>query len=197
MTGILNIELSATPGLGSVENLAREPEQDTATESPSEYEIVLGRAQIASWLFVGIIAAAVCTSLAYLAGETIAANKAPAISRIADAPVQASRPSATAPQTSIRVPPNTDLASIMKSVPPIVAEPEVGKLYLQIGAVNRGMAMILAEGLRSHGFASFVAPGPNGRIWRVLIGPLPDRQAYRQAMAAVNALNLANFVRTY
>ena len=54
-----------------------------------------------------------------------------------------------------------------------LAEPEVGKVYLQIGAVNRGMAMILAEELRSQGFDSFVAPGPNGKICRVRIGPLP------------------------
>ena len=38
---------------------------------------------------------------------------------------------------------------------------------------ERGMAMILAEGLRGHGFDSFVAPGPNEKIFRVLIGPLP------------------------
>jgi cell division septation protein DedD len=206
MTSILKIELSATSAIGSLENLAREPEQDTAPEPPtgtSEYEIVLGKAQIASWLFVGVIAAAVCTSLAYLAGETIATKKAPAISRSADAPVQAPPPSITAelPEASILVTPKTDVAATVKPAdkpaPPIFAEPETGKIYLQVSAMGRGMAMILAEGLRSHGFDSFIAPGPNGKIFRVLIGPLPDPQASRQAMAAMNALDLATFVRKY
>lgn len=48
--------------------------------------------------------------------------------------------------------------------------------------------MILAEGLRSQGFDSFVAPGPNGQICRVLIGPLPDPQAYRQGDGGVAAI---------
>ena len=73
----------------------------------------------------------------------------------------------------------------------------MGKVYIQIGAVERGMAMLLAEGLRSHGFDSFVAPGPNAKLFRVLIGPLPDSAAYRQSMLTVNAMDLASFARRY
>jgi cell division septation protein DedD len=210
MTSILNLEFQAPPEVEPLEA----PEQDPAPEPPtgtSEYEIVLGRVQIASWLFVGVIAVAVCSSLAYLAGETITAKKTartaaiPAvISKPVDAPVPVPAPAATPaelPQASILVPPKTDLASIVKTAnkpaPPLFAEPGAGKVYLQIGAVERGMAMILAEGLRSHGFDSFVAPGPNEKIFRVLIGPLQDPQAFRQAMAAVGALDLATFARKY
>ena len=84
-----------------------------------------------------------------------------------------------------------------KSAPPLFAEPEMGKVYLQIGAVERGMAILLTEGLRTHGFDSFVAPGPNGKIFRVLIGPLPDPEAFRQALFSVGALDLAIFARKY
>jgi len=55
-------------------NLAERAPQEEQTPG-SEYELVLGRAQIASWLFVGVIAIAVCGSLAYLAGETVAAKR--------------------------------------------------------------------------------------------------------------------------
>ena len=84
-----------------------------------------------------------------------------------------------------------------KPAGPLFAEPETGKVYIQIGAVERGMAMLLTEGLRGHGFDSFVAPGPNDKLFRVLIGPLPDPAAFRQAMVTVNAMDLASFARKY
>ena len=197
MTSILNLEPEAPPEV---------TEQEPAPEpsASGDYEIVLGRAQIASWLFVGVIAVAVCSSLAYLAGETITAKKAPRAAVVTPAPIPApANPPAAVqlPQASIVVPSKVDLTSIAKTAqqpaPPLFAEPENGKVYLQIGAVERGMARVLAEGLRSHGFDSFVAPGPTDKIFRVLIGPLPDPQAFRQAMMAVDALDLANFARKY
>ena len=179
----------------------------TAATASADYEIVLGRAQIASWLFVGVVAVAICSSLAYLAAEKIAAKKIAAISRtapiappasVAPPPVAAS---AELPAASIvATPKTTDLASLVKNqktAPPLFAEPEMGKVYIQIAAVERGMAMLLSEGLRSHGFDSFVAPGPNDKVFRVLIGPLPDPAAFRQAMVTVNSMDLANFARKY
>ncbi len=159
----------------------REQAAEVTPESP-EYEIVLGRAQIASWLFVVVIAVAVCSSLAYLAGKSTSAKKAVAAA-------------------SVAMPPKGDLPSILKTAakpgPPLFAEPETGKVYIQIGAVEKGMATILAEGLRSHGFDAFVSAGPSERIFRVLIGPLPDPDSFRQAKAAVDAIDLATFVRKY
>jgi hypothetical protein len=73
----------------------------------------------------------------------------------------------------------------------------VGKVYLQVGAVERGMAVILAEGMRVHGLDAFVAPGPNDRVFRVLIGPLVDPEAFRLAMLKVDSLDLATFARKY
>jgi cell division septation protein DedD len=213
MTSMLNLETGALPDVESREVKSRAVEsRDAAGQDPApqslcaatEYEIVLGRAQIASWLFVGVVAVAICSSLAYLAGEKITARKAAAISRPAapSAPVPPPPVAASAelPQASIMVAPKADLAPLVKNrktVVPLFAEPEIGKVYLQIGAVERGMATLLAEGLRSHGFDSFVAPGPNDKIFRVLIGPLPDPATFQQAMVTVNALELANFARKY
>ena len=200
MTSMLNLETGAPP---EVESRAA-AEQDPAPQpfsATTEYEIVLGRAQIASWLFVAVIAVAICSSLAYLAGEKITAKKTAAFPRpaapVAPPPVAAS---AELPQASIMVAPKADLAPLVKNqriVAPLFAEPEIGKVYLQIGAVERGMATLLADGLRVHGFDSFVAPGPNDKVFRVLIGPLPDPATFQQAMVAVNALELANFARKY
>jgi hypothetical protein len=185
------------------------PEEPAAELQPeaSEYEIVLGRAQIASWLFVGLIAIAVCSSLAYLAGKSAEAKRTPmAVSQakpLASAPSQPNQQAApdVLPTASIVVPPKTDLQTLLRSASKpaqsLFAEPETGKVYIQMGAVEKGMAMILAEGLRSHGFDAFVAPGPSERIFRVLIGPLPDPESFRQPKAAVDAIDLATFARKF
>jgi cell division septation protein DedD len=201
MTSMLNLETGVVPQVES-----REPgEHDSAPQALSattEYEIVLGRAQIASWLFVGVIAVAICSSLAYLGGEKIAVKKTAAISRPAAtlAPVpQPVSASAELPQASILAPPQAAVASMARNPKPapLFAEPEIGKVYIQIAAVERGMATLLVEGLRSHGLDSFVAPGPNDKLFRVLIGPLPDPETFRQAMVTVNAMDLASFARKY
>jgi cell division septation protein DedD len=80
---------------------------------------------------------------------------------------------------------------------PIFADPTAGAVYLQMGAVEKGMAVIFAEGLRKHGFNAFVAPGPSEKIFRVLIGPLPDPDSFRRVKDAVDAIDLGTFARKY
>jgi cell division septation protein DedD len=197
MTSLLNLEFRAVS-----ESESREVPEQEAVPQPSsasaDYEIVLGRSQIASWLFMAVIAVAICSSLAYLTGERIANRKT---ATHATASTQgSSSASAQFPQASILVAPQADVASFAKNdklAAPLLAEPEIGKVYIQIAAVERGMATLLAVGLRSHGFDSFVAAGPNDKLFRVLIGPLPDPAAFRKAMVTVNALDLASFARKY
>jgi hypothetical protein len=184
MTSMLNLESQSQPEVAG--------EQQAGAESASEYELVLGRAQIASWLFVGVIAVAVCGSLAYLGGETVAAKRTRRAAAVVTAPVPVPVPAAL-PQASLLA----KAEPLTKPARPLVGEPEIGKVYLQVGAVERGMAVILAEGMRVHGFDAFVAPGPNDRVFRVLIGPLPDPDAFREAMLKVDALDLATFARKY
>lgn len=185
MTSIFKLESWATD--------ARRADSDEEQQAASnDYEIVLGRAQIASWLFVAVIAVAVAASLAYLAGKSVATTNvvllAPAIPA-PPPPLPATLPSASIVTPSVKGP--------VQSTLPLFAEPAVGKVYLQVAAVDRGMATLLVEGLRNHGFASFIAPGPNENLFRVLVGPLPNPQSFRQAMAAVSAMDLALFARKY
>jgi cell division septation protein DedD len=201
MTSILNLETRSIAEVESRECAVEDPELQPRSAS-TDYEIVLGRSQIASWLFVGVITVAICSSLAYLAGETIAAKNIAANSVAAIPATAAPSLAATAdvPQASILIAPKEEPASAvanLKSAAPMFAEPETGKVYIQLGALERGMSMLLAEGLRSHGFDSFVAPGPNDKLFRVLIGPLADPAAFRQAMVTINALDLASFARRY
>jgi len=202
MTSILNLEsgeLAAAKSHDVALGAGAQDPASQASDATTEFEIVLGRAQIASWLFVGVIAVAICSSLTYLAGERIAADNAAALS-IPAPPPPPPAPALPTGSQAVELPQASIMATqkaAQSPAAPLFAQPEMGKVYIQIGAVERGMAMLLAEGLRTHGFDSFVAPGPNDKIFRVLIGPLPDPAAFRQAMLTVNALDLANFARKY
>ncbi len=79
----------------------------------------------------------------------------------------------------------------------LFANPQKGALYLQVGAVERGMATIIAEGLRQHGLVSFVAPGPTDRIFRVLVGPLANQEEYKRVKGQVDSIDVGNFARQF
>ena len=81
--------------------------------------------------------------------------------------------------------------------PPLFANPQAGALYLQMGAVDKGIAVVLAEGLRRHGFNSLVAPGPSEKIFRVLIGPFATQEDFKRAKAEVDAIDLGTFARRF
>ena len=66
-----------------------------------------------------------------------------------------------------------------------------------MGAVEKGIGLIFAEGLRKHGFDAFVAPGPNDHIFRVLIGPLRTPQEYERTKQAVDQLGIGTFGKKY
>jgi hypothetical protein len=63
--------------------------------------------------------------------------------------------------------------------------------------VEKGVAVILAEGLRKHALDSFVAPGATAKTFRVLIGPFPDAGSYQKARNVVSEIGLDNFARRY
>jgi cell division septation protein DedD len=77
--------------------------------------------------------------------------------------------------------------------PPIFSNPVPGAVYIQMAAVEKGVAAVFAAGLRGNGLQSFVAPGPNDRIFRVLVGPLPDPAAYSRAKEKLDQLGLSTF----
>ena len=154
-----------------------------------DFEIVLGRRHIASVLFVATVTVVVFSAVAYLAGKSASPRK----------PTPAPVPVA-AVQTPLPEPPPPSVAPsepMAPSEPPIFSDPAVGAIYLQMGSVDTGVAVILVEGLRKHGFSAFAAPGTSGKVFRVLIGPLPDPQAFTRAKDAVDQIGLATFARKY
>jgi cell division septation protein DedD len=176
--------------------MAAAAESAERPEETSEYEIVLGRRQIASVLFLATVILVLFSAVSYLAGKSVK-PKAP------ETPVAASPVTPVAAVSPF--PPPVAEASIIAAPgrpadapeAPLFAEPVKGAIYLQMGAVEKGIALIFAEGLRKRGFEAFAAPGPNEKIFRVLIGPLANQEAYRAAKEAVDAIGLSTFARRY
>jgi cell division septation protein DedD len=190
------LDLQARPDKADEAVVARPQEEPAAEpaldESPStapeteDFEWVVGRRQMASLLFVSTIVLMICVAAAYMAGKAMAARvPAPAASPIAATPVREPDP----PLINLNQEPAPEA--------PLFAEPKNGSVYIQIGAVEKGIAVVLSEGLRKRGFQSFVAPGPNDKIFRVLIGPLPDPASYVKAKEKVDQIGLATFARRF
>ena len=161
------------------------PSEEPAEESP-EFEIVLGRRQIASVLFVATVVLVAFSAISYLAGKSLAPKPA--------APAVSIAPPIAIPQ---REPiPQPQAAAPAPVERPLFGDPKSGALYLQLGAVEKGVAIIMAEGLRKRTLDAFVAPGPNDHVFRVLIGPL-DAESYKRTKDAVDEIGLSTFARKY
>ena len=158
-------------------------------EEPVEFEIILGRRQIASVLFVATVIVVVFSAISYVAGKSISPKKpATPAPIVAAAAVVANPAPARAPVAEAPAP---------VAEPPLFAEPKTGALYMQMGAVEKGVAVIFAEGLRKRHLDAFVAPGPNDHIFRVLVGPFADSDAYRRAKDTLDDIGLNTFAKRY
>jgi cell division septation protein DedD len=214
--------------LGS--NVAEDPLSPIATPSesagrpaePEEFEIVLGRRQVASLLFVGTVIVVIASAMSYLAAKALAARDAGLDSptKLSFAPPPAATENnAAIPAVDATIIKAADLKGMENlnavergvapsgTVPrpqaaeqpdaPLFSEPLPGAVYIQMGAVEKGIAIVLTEGLRKRGFEAFVAPGPNEKIFRVLIGPLADPASFQRAKDGVDDLGLSTFARRY
>jgi len=160
--------------------LARDPVPEPAplpqpvpaeeTMPPDEdFEIVLGKRQLASVLFLATVILAVFSALSYIAGEALSPRK---VVRVEAPPAPAPPPPVPAPVLQATILPPPKAAAIAPPLPkpaiadPMFADPHDGEIYLQMGVVDKGIAVIIAEGLRQHQLRAFVAPGPNDGLFR-------------------------------
>jgi cell division septation protein DedD len=162
------------------------PAAEPEAAQPQEFEFVLGRRQVASLLFVFSVVLMACVAASYVAGKSMTPKALPAAPQ-APAPVVVREPD----------PPPIVMNQEPLPEPPLFAEPKIGAVYIQMAAVEKGVSVIFAEGLRKRGLTAFVATGPSEKIFRVLIGPLPDPASYVRAKEAVDKLGLENFARKY
>jgi len=174
-----------------------EPQPQMAAASPEsgpeeEFELVMGRRQIAAITFLALVLVAVCSGASYLAGKAMSALEEPV------QPLIKLEQPAPLPVVPLPVP---ILEATIVPAPaaevPLFASAAPKAIYIQVGAVEKGVATVIAEGLRKHALDAFVAPGPNERVFRVLIGPFADAGAYQKARNIVDQIGLASFARQY
>jgi cell division septation protein DedD len=167
-----------------------ESEDEPEATEKEDFELVVGRRQAAALTFLALVVVALCSGASYLAGKAIAPREEAPVPLIKLEPAPAPAVEATFPSVTVASAPAVAEA-------PLFASPVAQAIYIQVGAVDKGVATILAEGLRKHALDSFVAPGPSDKAFRVLIGPFADAEAYQKAQAVVDRLGLASFARRY
>ena len=75
-----------------------------------------------------------------------------------------------------------------------VTEPEAGQTYLQVMAVRRPEAEVVARTLKDRGFPATLGPGPNDLL-RVLVGPYKDAASLGAAKAELENAGFHPMVR--
>jgi len=162
-----------------------------------EFELILGNKQLLSVFFIVIILLGVFFTMGYIVGRN---SGAPDTAKRA-APVDGTSPARTDGQSAMAPPAaSTPTPTVVEPVTPkpepapaaeapkvprkepievtavtrSVAQPIPGQLYIQVLAVAKPEAEVLVDVLAKKGFRALVAPGPNEKIFRVLVGPAKD-----------------------
>ena len=80
----------------------------------------------------------------------------------------------------------------------LMAEIVPGQTYLQVAAVKRPEAELIASVLRRKGFLqAVVAPGPNETIYRVVVGPITNADALSKTKSDLEAAGFKSIVKKY
>lgn len=108
-------------------------------------------------------------------------------------PAPASSPFASpTPKPAVVVPPPA--ASTEQPVAPVVLpgpeweKPQANRTYLQIGSIEKGVAEVLAQGLRIRGLRATVAPGVTPKVYRIIVGPfesVPEMKGVEKMLAGM------------
>jgi cell division septation protein DedD len=159
-----------------------------------DYEIVLGKPQIASLMFLAVVLLVVFSSLAYVVGRKNTSSVEPAPAQPAKVAPTVQAPVQAIPVSKPEVEPKP-IAAVGEL--PVEGTPVVGLNYWQIGALDRGYAVMMVHGLRSQGLTAMMAEGPSSKIFRVLVGPLKDTQESNEIRAKLEESGLTVFLRKY
>jgi cell division protein FtsN len=188
-----------------------------ARNQDGEFEVLLGNKQLLSIFFIVVILLGVFFTMGYVLGRNAAspdtataaarptseAQRTPAgsVSAFPDEPIPtpAPPPSEAAPAVAERQPGPPAAAQPKRTVPPPLAElePVSGKTYLQVAAVKRPEAEVVADVLKKKGFPSMISPHPTEPVFRVLVGPVADADAIARMREGLEAAGFKSLVRKY
>ncbi|MCS6953771.1 MAG: SPOR domain-containing protein [Bryobacterales bacterium] len=175
-----------------------------------QFEVVLGNRQLLSILFIVVILLGVFFTMGYILGRNSAQpveaakqteppaeppRASPAAPSPAGPPVAVPE-TATAPPDptpgEAAPPPQTALPT-----PTPETEPAPGQTFLQVAAVKRTEAEIVADVLKKKGFRALIAPHPTADLFRVLVGPLAGPDEIAKTRAELEAAGFQPMIRKY
>ena len=187
---------------GRKEDRLIEPAANTWKNQDGEFELVLGNKQLLSVFFFIVILLAVFFVMGYMVGRSTGgdlAAKRP-IEPITRTDTTSAMPKASSPTKPLDVPQVTKSDAVQETtptaqqqttpatsavtkettkpieVPPVttsVTQPVPGN-YVQVTAPMRPEGELIVEVLGKKGFHAILAPGPDEKRFRVLVGPLND-----------------------
>jgi len=100
-------------------------------------------------------------------------------------------PPPSVPEPSARV----DTRGTPAASSPRSGRPIQGATYLQMAAVDRGVAEVFLEVLHRKGFQAVITKGPTEDIFRVLVGPVNDADSLARVKAGLQAAGFTSFPR--
>jgi cell division septation protein DedD len=163
-----------------------------------EFELVLGNRQLMSVFFIVVILLGVFFAMGYIvgrgsnpvAGPDVATYRPESKPLVETPPPQREAPAPEAPkgtasQDGPAVSPSAQPSARPETVAPVPvkqsarvntsAQPESGKTYLQLSAIDHDAAEIMVELLRKKSFSAITAEVPEKPgVFRVLVGPVAE-----------------------
>ena len=190
-----------------------------------EFELVLGNRQLLSVFFIVVVLLGVFFVMGYILGKNssptptteVASARKPVDTSPAPSPIiidkTPGKPSAAGlptPEKPVAVAKPVEKveakkAELKKEEPrPAPAasgdtktgEPPKGSFFLQVAAVGRAEADVVAKVLQGKGFAMWIAPTDKEKIFRVLVGPI-QKSDQGKIRGDIEALGFKPFPRAY
>lgn len=185
-----------------------------------EFELVLGNRQLLSVFFIVVVLLGVFFVMGYILGKNsspittteVASAHKPVDTSPAPSPIiidkTPGKPSAAGlptPEKSVAVAKPVEKVEAKKTEPkPAPAasgdtktgEPPKGSFFLQVAAVGRAEADVVAKVLQGKGFAMWIAPTDKEKIFRVLVGPI-QKSDQGKIRGDIEALGFKPFPRAY
>jgi cell division septation protein DedD len=174
--------------------------QTDSSEKPDLSEREPGETQrliVLSFCATVLIGVLVCAGYLVTGGTRAAARATPKSKPIESQPVETHpimaplTAAATIPQPPQPSPQASEKPRARKEPPRAVS----GGTYLQMAAVDRGVANVYVEVLSRKGFQAIVGPGPTPDIFRVLVGPLKDAATLARVKADLQDAGFTSFAR--
>lgn len=180
-----------------------------------EFELLLGNRQLMAVFFIVVILLAVFFAMGYIVGRNpsqvvapeTATRRADSKPVVPDVPSSSRETAAPAPAASDNDAPRETASQQGPATPPSAAEPaaaatqakapsraatsgqpESGRTYLQLSAIDHDKAEIMVELLRKKNFPAIAAEIPEKPgVFRVLVGPVPEADVNKTRADLQNA----------